>query len=309
MPKARKKKKAQVDWDQIQRCQNCGHENTGKYCANCGQSYMESKRPIKELLHDLVGVFSLDSSIFRTIGPFLFKPGYLSREYLDGRRKTFMSPVRLYLFMSIVFFFVASKFATDSVVDGPRTFEAQTDSTETTVLTDKELVEVLRNDSNFVVIGQDTVYADTARSALEEKIEQKSADAIENPVLYVSDFFKNISYSLFILMPIFAFLLYLVNIRRKHYYVEHLIFTLNFHSFSLLILTLLAIMVAIIKGNDDFMVLIILIIPVYFLAGMKRFYQQNFWMLLLKSLIVWMIYLLLIFATLIGLVFLTMMRL
>jgi len=58
-------------------------------------------------LGEFFAFFSFDTRLFRTIPVFLLKSGYLARSYLDGQRKHYMAPLRLYLFLSIVFFFLA----------------------------------------------------------------------------------------------------------------------------------------------------------------------------------------------------------
>ena len=73
----------------------------------CGQSFADIDKPMKDVLHDLLEILNLDRSIVKTIVPFLFKPGFLSSEYIAGRRKKYLSPVKFYLFMSIIFFFIA----------------------------------------------------------------------------------------------------------------------------------------------------------------------------------------------------------
>lgn len=300
---------ARIDPTTQHTCKNCGHVDTGRFCSACGQSFTEYSKPLKELLGDLAGIFSLDSSIFRTIGPFLFKPGFLSREYLNGKRKFYMSPVRLYLFLSIVFFFVANEVTINSSAPLKNfTFSQSTDSTRTEIVADDQFFESLKKDTSFVVVGGDTIFRDSVSATYYDKFIDSGLKTLENPSLFITDFYKNISYALFLLMPIFALILQLLYVRRKRYYVEHLIFTLNMHSFVLLVLTILALLQFLIKRNDDFTVILALVIPVYFLAGMKRFYEQKFWKIFLKSIILWIIYILLLISTMLALVYLTFIR-
>jgi len=102
-------------------CQNCGYKDSGNFCSNCGQSFTELNRPLKDILAEVGDIVNLDSRIFRSIPPFLFKPGFLTREYLAGKRKKYMSPFRLYLLLSLLFFFLAqstSKKMTEAVMIG-----------------------------------------------------------------------------------------------------------------------------------------------------------------------------------------------
>jgi len=90
------------------RCQNCGEALLGEHCYACGQPTKGLVRHFSSIVGDFLdSVFELDSRILRTIGPLLFKPGYLTLEYFAGRRVRYVSPVRLFVFLSIVAFFAA----------------------------------------------------------------------------------------------------------------------------------------------------------------------------------------------------------
>ena len=62
-------------------------------------------RPLSSMLHDVADtIFNIDSRIFRTLFPLYFRPGYLSNEYFAGRRVRYVTPFRLYFFLSIAAF-------------------------------------------------------------------------------------------------------------------------------------------------------------------------------------------------------------
>ena len=87
-------------------CSNCGAELLGAYCFRCGQPVKGMIRPLSSMLHDVADtIFNIDSRIFRTLWPLFIKPGYLSNEYFAGRRVRFVTPFRLYFFLSIAAFF------------------------------------------------------------------------------------------------------------------------------------------------------------------------------------------------------------
>ena len=89
-------------------CQNCGTELLGPHCYKCGQPVHGLVRHFGSIVGDFFdSVFDLDARMPRTIWPLLAKPGYLTCEYFEGRRVRYVSPVRLFFFLSIVTFFVA----------------------------------------------------------------------------------------------------------------------------------------------------------------------------------------------------------
>lgn len=87
------------------KCENCEMPLTGDFCSHCGQN---SEPTLKYfwivILHLLDDIFSFDSRASRTIWPLLTRPGFLTTEYIAGRRVHYVPPLRLYLFISIVFF-------------------------------------------------------------------------------------------------------------------------------------------------------------------------------------------------------------
>jgi len=88
-------------------CLNCGATVLGRYCHVCGQENTEPKETFWHMVtHFFYDITHFDGSFFITLKDLLFKPGFLSREYMLGRRKKYLHPVRMYVFTSAVFFLV-----------------------------------------------------------------------------------------------------------------------------------------------------------------------------------------------------------
>ncbi|UII20671.1 DUF3667 domain-containing protein [Fulvivirga ligni] len=103
-------------------CPNCG-ANLNKvynYCPMCGQENTSNYVSLKTLLGDFFNTyFALDSKFAKTVSPFFFKPGYLTNKYSEGKRASYTHPLRLYLILSLFFFFVFKKVAnTDDLRKG-----------------------------------------------------------------------------------------------------------------------------------------------------------------------------------------------
>ena len=90
-------------------CRNCQAPLDGEYCGNCGQRNVDLERPIWNLVADVIKeTFEVDGRAWLTIKTLFRHPGKLTSEFLAGRRRTYTSPLRLYLVTSISFFvFVA----------------------------------------------------------------------------------------------------------------------------------------------------------------------------------------------------------
>ncbi len=88
------------------RCLNCEAPVAGKFCPECGQSRDDHSRSVLGFVHEFVEHhLLLDSKMLRTGYALVLKPGRLTRAYVEGRRARYVSPFKLYLFMSLVFFF------------------------------------------------------------------------------------------------------------------------------------------------------------------------------------------------------------
>jgi hypothetical protein len=79
-------------------CLNCGTLLIGSHCHACGQA-AHVHRTLAAFFHDLLhGVFHFEGKIWRTLPLLAWRPGRLTREYIDGRRASYVSPIALFLF-------------------------------------------------------------------------------------------------------------------------------------------------------------------------------------------------------------------
>jgi hypothetical protein len=94
-------------------CLNCGAKLLGRHCHHCGQAAQVHKT-LGAFLHDLLhGVFHFEGKIWRTLPLLAWNPGRLTREYIDGRRANYVSPVALFLFSVFLMFAVVKQFGFD----------------------------------------------------------------------------------------------------------------------------------------------------------------------------------------------------
>jgi hypothetical protein len=88
-------------------CLNCGHEVEKHFCPQCGQENIEVKEDAFHMVvHAVADYFHFEHKFFGTLKPLLLKPGKLTEAYVSGKRVSFIHPIRLYIFVSIVFFLV-----------------------------------------------------------------------------------------------------------------------------------------------------------------------------------------------------------
>lgn len=92
-------------------CLNCGHTVDEQFCPNCGQENTENRKPFHYLFTHFVEDFThYDGQFWGTIKNLLFKPGKLTETYIEGKRQRFVPPVKLYIFISFITFFLFAMF-------------------------------------------------------------------------------------------------------------------------------------------------------------------------------------------------------
>jgi Protein of unknown function (DUF3667) len=155
-------------------CLNCNAVVQGRFCHICGQENIEPRETLWHLVsHFFQDITHFDGKFFSTLKYLLFKPGFLSREYMMGRRASYLNPIRMYVFTSAFFFlYFFSTFSLDGMNSG---FNAAAD-TQVKLDKLKLSVEGLKKQQEAVkdtVIGnaiQKTLLSFNDRVVLYEKV-------------------------------------------------------------------------------------------------------------------------------------------
>jgi len=255
-------------------CMNCGMDLQGPFCHFCGQPDKNFMRFFPVLMRELLEDFlDFDSRFMRTIKPLLFKPGKLTRDYLDGKRFRYVPPLRLYIFSSITFFFLAAILAGNSIQissdaddEGIATSGIQINAEDQEKLNqaleklDPELAAEIESGIKEIEDDDDSIQfndepwdretnplivpflPDWINDWINDEIAespQKGEEIEANPNLITDKIFELLPATMFVLLPIVALLFKFWYLFAKKYYVEHLIFALHNHSFVFVILLLM----------------------------------------------------------------------
>ena len=219
-------------------CTNCGTTLTGEFCNACGQKrFVESDRRFGHLLAQfLASATDLDGRFWRTIRALAFQPGLLSREYFEGRRARWISPVSLFLAVSVVYF-VAPSLGGDLTLQ----FNQQVSGhVRQLALGPDETVTEQQAASS----GQ--YYSPLTARWIQKRVQRRDAAAraasggasgysYRDYRLAYDAKANDVSKALVILhVPIAALALLLMFAGQRRYYAEHFVFALHYLSFWML---------------------------------------------------------------------------
>ena len=228
-------------------CLNCGAKLTGKYCVECGQRGADFRLTFRELVADFVdGQFNLNSSLVRSLVTLVFRPGRMTREYNAGKRVRYVSPLRMYLVTSAVFFLVLAQVSLNTVIDLSLLENIETREIVSPPPGGGTLLDDEGRPVDFPVnaAGQlrgitltDLSQRDPTLRFLLERWQAATRNGLDVfRQRFLETLLDNASRMMVFLLPVVALMLKLLYIRRRWLYIEHVTFALHLHTFAFLVL-------------------------------------------------------------------------
>ncbi|MFL5488573.1 MAG: DUF3667 domain-containing protein [Gemmatimonadaceae bacterium] len=223
-------------------CNNCGAPLAGPFCSLCGQRDIPPYPSLRELVVDAVSEFSgWDGRLASTLRALVQRPGMLTCEFLAGRRARYISPIRLYLTASVLYFLLAASAPDVRLESGKTTLAGLRlgGSVGTTGVSTSRpervantTTKALENQQALTTAERDSALADIAKApAIMQPVLRR---AVEDPGGLRRRILETMPRMLFALLPIFAAILALFYWGRK--YPEHLYFAIHLHAFIFLAL-------------------------------------------------------------------------
>ncbi|MEI9806474.1 MAG: DUF3667 domain-containing protein [Bacteroidota bacterium] len=279
-------------------CKNCGNQFSGKFCNNCGEKvYTDHDKSILHYFEDAFHFIThFEGTFFNTLKAVFTRPGKLSLEYCNGVRKKYFRPLSFFMVLVITYlifpFFtglntplknylnrgsLTSKLAAKKAgIDIDSLFR----STDT-VLAGKEF-NTKEARSVYASIYMDSVLSTTPQlSRLEEKYDKTSE--------------KTSKLLLLILLPLTALVLWVLSLKRKKYFFDHLVLATELNSFFLLFTFLLLPLGVIllykllpgvafkIINQNSLVAFSYIVVGIYMMLAFLRFYNDRWWWALIKT--------------------------
>jgi len=292
-------------------CLNCQAPLHGNFCAQCGQEAKDIRRPFYYLIKDAFQtVFELDGRTWRTLLALFTKPGYLSHEYVSGRRTRFMPPLRLFLTISIVFFLLVSLFTSIQsfraaiIEQNQAAASASVISVEVAPNANAEEIpeEIPEEMIAFVDDFSFPFFSEQRNQNLRrfmrnqaqvnyDKIRQDPGDFFYGSLDYITIF-------ILLMMPLLALIQKILYFRSKRFYVEHLILTLHNHAFIILAVFLANVISVIESSGYQFITVAAAIanfaigawVFIYLFLSLRNYFGQGYFITLIKFITMAIIY-------------------
>jgi hypothetical protein len=253
----------------VTHCRNCDAplgEPPGKFCPQCGQETALHPPSAGEFLHEFVGHYvALEGKLWRTLGLLFFKPGKLTREYLEGRKQRYVLPLRLYLTASLLFFVIVKLIGAG---DALRVNMTNAERAQVAAAVASGSPNLNAPAANMFQCEGSPV-CDKIRNYIGEKFRGKTVGAVIEQIN--RRMYSAAPYAMFALLPFFAALTCLLYRRRGLMYGEHLVYAFHVHSFAFF--SMLA--MALIPVAAD---VIFLAGLVYYFIALQRFFGGRWWM-------------------------------
>lgn len=190
-------------------CHNCGIRLTGPFCAACGQKALPLAVTLHDFFHELIHeTLHVDGRIVQTVRRLMLSPGFLTREYLQGRRARWLSPIRMYLIFSIAFFGLSALTGVRVTADrsgGRWTFTFPNVPRSGPAVSDSQEAEAHAKELGFESVAD-------------------MGDSVDHAVLVW------VPRVMFVLLPLFAWLVALAYGRVDPNYLHHVIFAVHVHA-------------------------------------------------------------------------------
>jgi hypothetical protein len=231
-------------------CRNCDTPAPLKFCPECGQETTLHPPTLGEFLHEFVGHYvALEGALWRTLRLLATKPGRLTREYLDGRRRSYVLPLRLYLTCSFLFFLVL-KLTPSLPLDPAVVVDATGRRLGPVAELQAEAGSAARAASAGAAAASHPhgalprpvdcgAHGERPCNFMESFIDDSGAGFSEHPRETAQHMQAHMlawaPYLVFVLLPVFAGIIMLAYRKRRMTYGEHVVFSLHLHAFWFLL--------------------------------------------------------------------------
>lgn len=208
-------------------CQNCGAPLRGPFCHRCGQHDFDVNRSFRHtFLEALESFFHFDTKLFRNLLTLLFRPGRLTAAFNAGKRSSQMPPFRLYVFVSIFFFFSASLIGNNGRPSHSPMATARA-----------EIQETAPSENSHATGPVQAAISDEELSSVEEALGSTFREKLQFFATSAGQKAMNRSFLsalpklILLCLPFFALYTRFLFRKSKQVYLQHLVLALHFHTF------------------------------------------------------------------------------
>lgn len=262
-------------------CDNCATAMAGmRFCPECGQRALPHDPSVHDLVHDATHEFlHLDGKIWTTLRLLLVRPGFLTAEFLRGRRARYISPIRLYLTCSLIYFALAASLgeSSRSSATSRSASSAPAPGTQERAPADPATAR-----QRSIAQGGSKIRQQAAQLEQDSWFERRMLIASErmeqNPDAYAQALGRYAPRVLFVLVPAFALMVQLCTRRRRTRYPGALYFSVHVHAYAFLALAAATVLDRVVFGSTatkGFQSACLLVVMVHLTYALRRVYDGS----------------------------------
>ncbi|MBL7789650.1 MAG: DUF3667 domain-containing protein [Chitinophagales bacterium] len=267
-------------------CLNCNYSfnQSENYCPNCGQENHDLKIPFSHFVEEfLEGILHFDSKVWHTLKTLFFYPGKITNDFLDGKRVSFVPPIRLYVFFSFIFFLTLSLVFNHKDEDKKLTQIIAEEGKA-----DKEEISKVFDSLEFKVNIEDSIGAKESQE-IERKLRKIGSMTGGDINQLNQKVYKILSFALFFLLPVFALIMKLMYRSSHKFYYEHFIAAIHYHVIIFIILLIAIGFYAISLPSASYLILFFGAL-VYFINSLRAVYHQSWLRTTVKAVLIFWVY-------------------
>lgn len=297
-------------------CLNCGAHLTGPYCHICGQQAGHLHKPFYELFHDFLhSIAHFDGRLWTTLKSLIGRPGEITVHWSAGRQARYVPPIRLFVFTSLLLVLTLSisdvalilpegnlrldasvgKSSPQTAPKGPTTTTPKGEPPKSPSVAANgnislkflSIIPSQRSEAPFLETqGLLQTSQDAQARHIISQLSENMNNLARNPAHANKVIGQSLGSFMLLAVPFMSFLLLIFYIRQKRYLAEHILFSLNAHTFFFILLLGCVLLAWVSRGliaGDWLLLGLWIVYSLHFLFALRRVYGQGWFKTIFKS--------------------------
>lgn len=275
---------------QYSHCKNCGEKLHGIYCSRCGQYALDiNQNAGKYIKQFFENTYQLDGKIVQTVRSLALRPGFLTNEFIAGKINSYVHPMKLFMFLSVIFFsFILMIYSNYDLYGKINANDKRIAESNTTL--SKDSLEILRREI-LPLVGADSVKLSSSLERIlskpSNKEEAKEKETVRKQAItmgYQQTFSMITKYMpiiLLLLIPVYGWIMWKSYKKYMPNYMHNIVF--SFHTHCLLLIFISSAVLTYYWLHINISLWLLIIFLLYHIIAVKNVYKRGWISSTIKS--------------------------